>query len=270
MNKIDESPKLLTKVISNIRLYLHLSSVYIGLCVLVIMLAVWVLPTARMQVKQMYSAVVYSFNHSPFLSADVDVLTEDGELVQHQEVTEKTTAVKPGFFTRLLSHDHQKDVDVPEAQFYALRDSLVRKYKIAPAISEAIISKAFEQGKLHNLDPLLILAVIAIESRYNPFVQSSVGAQGLMQVMPDVHSDKFKNYSGSMKSALNPESNIEVGSIILRNCIRKRSTVDGGLACYVGASVPSRDGGYARKVQAERRRLALDSGMALRKNLGKD
>ena len=117
----------------------------------------------------------------------------------------------------------------------------------------------YKVGRDKQLDPLLLLAVIAIESRYNPLAESHVGAQGLMQVMTSVHQDKFDAVG---KNPLDPGANIMVGATILKDCINRRGSVDGGLACYVGATGPG-DNGYGAKVQAERRRLALASGIAL-------
>ena len=85
-----------------------------------------------------------------------------------------------------------------------------------------------------------------------------------MQVMTRVHQDKFDALadSGRKSTALDPVANIHVGTTILRDCIDRRGSVSAGLACYVGASGLD-DNGYGAKVQAERRRLALASGIAL-------
>src|SRR5690606_26615064 len=102
--------------------------------------------------------------------------------------------------------------------------------------------------------------VIAIESRYNPYAESHVGAQGLMQVMTQVHKDKFEVFTDGPIAALNPIANIRVGVQILYDCIKRRGSIESGLACYVGATGPS-DGGYGAKALAERRRIALASGI---------
>jgi len=80
--------------------------------------------------------------------------------------------------------------------------------------------------------------------------------------MTRVHQDKFDKLGDGMNNPLDPIANIRVGTTILRDCIDRRGSIDGGLACYVGATGPS-DGGYGAKVQAERRRLALAAGIAL-------
>lgn len=165
-------------------------------------------------------------------------------------------------FTRLLRKSIEGGgVDgITQAQERALRSYLARKYRIASSVAGVIISTAFILAKEMQLDPQLILAVIAIESRYNPYAESHVGAQGLMQVMTRVHKEKFDEFAEGTMAALHPIANMKVGTIILRDCIKRRGSIERGLACYVGATGPS-DGGYGAKVLAERRRIALASGI---------
>lgn len=165
-------------------------------------------------------------------------------------------------FTRALA-DSEEQFSIPgvtAAQAQALQSYIARKYKIAGNVAGALISTVFTVGRNMELDPQLLLAVIAIESRYNPFAESHMGAQGLMQVMTRVHTDKFAAFGEGPLAALHPLANIQVGSQILSDCIKRRGSLDGGLACYVGATGPS-DGGYGAKVKAERRRIALASGI---------
>lgn len=148
---------------------------------------------------------------------------------------------------------------VTQAQAHALRSYVARKYRIASSVAGALIRTAFDVGREQKLDPQLLLAVIAIESRYNPFVESAVGAQGLMQIMSSVHRAKLRP-SGGPAAAFDPVVNIRIGAQILADCIRRRGGLEGGLACYVGATGPG-DGGYGTRVLAERRRIALASGI---------
>ncbi|MFC4200850.1 lytic transglycosylase domain-containing protein [Candidimonas humi] len=178
----------------------------------------------------------------------------------------KVELVSPGYFSRALGVAAE-DLSIPhvsKAQAEALRSYIARKYQIAYNAAGVLIKTAFVVGKEQHLDPQLLLAVIAVESRYNPFAESHVGAQGLMQVMTNVHKDKFARFGGGLAAALNPIANIRVGSQILKDCIKRRGSVLGGLACYVGAS-GSNDGGYGAKVLAEQRRIALASGIPIEK-----
>ncbi|WP_304040722.1 lytic transglycosylase domain-containing protein, partial [Metallibacterium scheffleri] len=85
----------------------------------------------------------------------------------------------------------------------AVADWLARRYSIAPAAMRELVAGAWAAGHAEHLDPTLILAVMAVESSFNPYAQSSVGATGLMQVMAEVHRDKFAPYGGA-RASLDP------------------------------------------------------------------
>ena len=137
---------------------------------------------------------------------------------------------------------------------------LSKKYGVAPEPLSALVANAFEIGQKAKLDPTLILAIMAIESGFNPFAQSPVGAQGLMQVMTKIHHDKYENFGGRF-AAFDPVSNLRVGVKVLQECISRAGSIEGGLKYYVGAANLADDGGYASKVMAEHARLlAVMSG----------
>ena len=136
---------------------------------------------------------------------------------------------------------------------------LSKKYGVAPEPLSVLVSQAFEIGQKAKLDPTLILAIMAIESGFNPFAQSPVGAQGLMQVMTKVHSDKYQNFGGGF-AAFDPVTNLRVGVKVLQECITRAGSVEGGLKHYVGAANLTDDGGYAGKVLAEHARLTAVMG----------
>jgi len=143
--------------------------------------------------------------------------------------------------------------DLPKQQA-AVAYWLSRKYRVAPEPISALVAEAYEIGNRRKLDPMLILAVMAVESGFNPFAQSPVGAQGLMQVMTQVHSDKYENYGGTL-AAFDPLTNLRVGARVLDECIQRFGSIEGGLRAYVGAANLEDDGGYAAKVLAEHTRL---------------
>lgn len=131
---------------------------------------------------------------------------------------------------------------------------LSKRYRVAGDATNMLVSAAYLTAKEINLDPLLILAVMAIESRFNPFAESPVGAQGLMQVMSKVHHDKFAEMGGT-QAALNPVANIRVGSLILKEYVSRGGSVEAGLKRYVGAAEMETDEGYGAKVLGEYDRL---------------
>ena len=136
---------------------------------------------------------------------------------------------------------------------------LSKKYGVAPEPLSVLVAQAFEIGQKAKLDPNLILAIMAIESGFNPFAQSPVGAQGLMQVMTKIHSDKYQNFGGGF-AAFDPVTNLRVGVKVLQECITRAGSIEGGLKHYVGAANLADDGGYASKVMAEHARLTAVMG----------
>jgi len=131
---------------------------------------------------------------------------------------------------------------------------LSRRYKVAPEPISRLVQEAWTVGQRVGLDPTLILAVMAIESSFNPFAQSSVGAQGLMQVMTRVHDDKYGPYGGVL-AAFDPVTNLRVGAQVLKECIARAGSLEAGLRYYVGAANLVDDGGYVMKVLAEQTNL---------------
>jgi hypothetical protein len=136
----------------------------------------------------------------------------------------------------------------------AVANWLARRYKVAPEPVSRIVQEAWKLGERARLDPTLILAVMAIESSFNPFAQSPVGAQGLMQVMTRVHDDKYERFGGNL-AAFDPLTNLRVGVQVLRDCIAQAGSIEGGLKFYVGAANLPDDGGYAAKVLGEQSHL---------------
>ncbi|MPW09384.1 transglycosylase SLT domain-containing protein [Paraburkholderia sp. CNPSo 3155] len=145
---------------------------------------------------------------------------------------------------RVLVSSHEQDL---------VASYLARRYRVAQEPVSELVKAAFDTGREVGLDPLLLLSVMAIESGFNPYAESGVGAQGLMQVMSKVHSDKFR-YFGGQSAALDPLANIKVGALVLKDCIARGGSLPGGLRLYVGSSTQD-DGGYGAKVMAERGRL---------------
>jgi hypothetical protein len=130
---------------------------------------------------------------------------------------------------------------------------LSRKYRVAPEPLGALVAEAFQIGERARLDPTLILAIMAIESRFNPFAQSPVGAQGLMQVLTRVHTDKYESFGGKL-AAFDPLTNLRVGAKVLQDCIKRAGSIEGGLRLYVGA-VTTDGNWYVDRVIAEHLRI---------------
>jgi soluble lytic murein transglycosylase-like protein len=144
---------------------------------------------------------------------------------------------------------------LPDPQEQALVAYLSRRFFIAIEATEQVVGASFRAAREVGLDPLLVLAVIAVESRFNPVAESVVGAKGLMQIIPRYHREKLADRGGDA-AVLDPESNIYVGAKILQEYVHRMGSLEGGLQYYNGA-LGDETAGYAAKVMAERHRLEL-------------
>jgi hypothetical protein len=205
----------------------HNSFALIGLAVMFAVIAL----TARPELRQVGEVQLFSWLQTRQVALTGSI-NEIGAI-------ERATASNP--------------LDLPKQQA-AVAYWLSKKYKVAPEPISALVAEAYEIGIRIKLDPTLILAVMAVESGFNPFAQSPVGAQGLMQVMTKVHSDKYEDFGGKL-AAFDPLTNLRVGVRVLQECITRAGSMEGGLRYYVGAANLEDDGGYASKVMAEHARL---------------
>ena len=138
-------------------------------------------------------------------------------------------------------------------KYRVIANYLSRKYKVASDATEQLVSGAFDAGQQVGVDPLLILAVMAVESRFNPIAESVMGAKGLMQVIPRHHQDKLGEHGGA-DSVLDPMTNILVGARILKEYTRRAGSLEAGLQLYSGG-LSDTSGQYSQKVMAEMDRL---------------
>jgi len=128
-----------------------------------------------------------------------------------------------------------------------------RRFLVATQAADRMVGAAYRAARQVGLDPYLVLAVIAVESRFNPIAQSDMGAKGLMQIIPKYHRAKLSELGGE-EAVLDPEANIQVGARILQEYVHRRGTLEAGLQYYNGAAADG-TAQYAQKVMAERSRL---------------
>jgi len=143
--------------------------------------------------------------------------------------------------------------EAPDAAQQVLTAHLSKRFFIAAAATERMVAAAHRAAREVGLDPLLVLAVISIESRFNPIAESGMGAKGLMQIIPKYHLDKLRA-AGGEDMVFDPESNIHIGTRILQEYVYRTGTLEAGLQFYNGA-FRDNSAQYAHKVMAERERL---------------
>ena len=204
----------------------HNSLAMLGLAVAFVVIALTARPDLRQQAERHLMALLTERQEANMTLAEPDA-------------AQRATALNP------------TDLPKPQAD---LTHWLSRKYGVAPEPLAALVAAAHEIGPRVKLEPTLILAVMAVESGFNPFAQSPAGAQGLMQVMTRVHHQQYSAFGGKL-AAFDPVTNMRVGVRVLVACIERAGSLEGGLKFYVGAANLDSDGGYASKVLAEQARL---------------
>lgn len=124
-----------------------------------------------------------------------------------------------------------------------------------------------DAAQRHEVDPLLVNAVIRQESGFQANAVSKTGARGLMQLMPDTAR------SLGVNDAFNPRQNVEGGTTLLRQLIdRYHGQLDLALAAYnAGPAAVDKYGGvppfpetqaYVKNVLASYKEGALSASPA--------
>lgn len=179
-------------------------------------------------------------------SATLGWLSARQEARAEADGTQLLAAAEPDAIARATATDPRE----LSRQQAAVAHWLARRYHVAPEPVSRLVQEAWAVGGRAKVEPTLILAIMAIESGFNPFAQSAVGAQGLMQVMTRVHDDKYEAFGGTL-AAFDPLTNLKVGVQVLKECIQRGGSLEEGLRYYVGAANLAEDTGYATRVLAE-------------------
>ena len=132
-------------------------------------------------------------------------------------------------------------------------EAVAQRYRVSPEALQPIFAAAQGAARARNLDPLLLIAIIGIESGFNPYAQSPMGALGLMQVIPRFHLDKLPADAGK-QAFLDPATNVQVGARILQEAVRRQGGLMEGLQ-YYGGVIDDPDQAYANRVLAEKQRI---------------
>ncbi len=131
---------------------------------------------------------------------------------------------------------------------------VAKRYRVSESALQAALVRAQRSGRELGIDPLLIVAVMAIESSFNPLAESTVGAQGLMQVIPRFHMDKIGDDADDDAALFDPETNVRVGSLVIKEGMQRYGSLTRALQYYGGALKDSQ-ARYAKKVFTLQARL---------------
>jgi hypothetical protein len=186
------------------------------------------------------------------------ILTDHGSVGRFRPAPTQTEVVPTIPAAISANPDRQPVTDTAqmqaeEARYRALSQFVARRYLVSQDAAFDLVTLAHNAARQLQLDPLLIIAVIAVESRFNPIAESPAGAKGLMQIIPKFHGDKLEAFGGE-DAVFEPSTNIHVGARILKEYLRRTGHLGMALQMYAGALDDERDR-YTRKVMDERFRL---------------
>jgi|GEM_PF-1105851 len=154
--------------------------------------------------------------------------------------------------------DPVADDDGLSPEMLRVRDWISDTYRVSDEVLEPALMAAEDSAEEHGFDPLLIVAIMAVESSFNPRAVSNMGAQGLMQVIPRYHQDKIGKRRDKY-ALFDPELNVRVGTLVLQEGLQRYGSMQRALQYYNGA-LKDPKARYTRKVMALKKRLVDASG----------
>jgi hypothetical protein len=136
------------------------------------------------------------------------------------------TAAAPGTEGYVAPTDSAAQIEIQKVAYS------LRKYTNDTVLARRIASAIVVQGGKKNIDPALLVGVLLTEdAKLDPNAKSSVGARGLMQVMP-FHAGKWKGCTSADLFSI--DSNICHGTSILADLIKRSPNVARALQRYNG------------------------------------
>src|SRR5581483_2182594 len=121
------------------------------------------------------------------LAALICALTAAGISTYSNHHPAKTKNVQPLVAPTPDSHATAVRDRTEERHIRRLASAVAKRYRVADDATRQFVAIAYREARRNHLDPLLVLAVIAVESRFDPRAESDSGAMGLMQVIPRYH-----------------------------------------------------------------------------------
>jgi soluble lytic murein transglycosylase-like protein len=116
-------------------------------------------------------------------------------------------------------------------------------------LSKIIVRHALDK----KLDPKLVAAIIVVESNGNPLAISGSKSVGIMQI----HLPTWSNVVDfTEKNPFDPEVNIEIGTGILANYLKRSKDIESALVAYEGSHETADSDYLAKVMEVYRNRVA--------------
>jgi soluble lytic murein transglycosylase len=123
-----------------------------------------------------------------------------------------------------------------EAEIAGLRALLETRHTgLARSEVEQLAHTIVAEAQRNDLDPVLVMALIQVESRFDSFAASPVGALGLMQVLPstgeEIAAELGIPWHGP-QTLFDPLANVRIGTAYLRQLSQRYEHLPTALAAY--------------------------------------
>jgi hypothetical protein len=169
----------------------------------------WIIPALTLQllILGMFGASAYALiGKLEDLTQRTHSVTQEAEAWGNKTVALKTET--EGLKTEISNLRQYLASSSSEDVIYL--KTTILKPDIDPELARLIARNVHRYAQLYGRDSNLVLAMIAVESRFNPNAISPMGAVGLMQVMP-----QWKKVLGVTGDLADPETSIKYGLQIL-------------------------------------------------------
>lgn len=146
------------------------------------------------------------------------------------------------FYLLLDRFENEKLIHFQRTKIEQLEEKLkileiIEDFQVGMRPSERgeLVNVIYEQSEKYGYDPLLLLALINVESSFKKEAVSHMGAVGLMQMKPSVGSD-VANRRGiewaNRSNLYEPDYNVQLGSLYLFELILKFGDVKDAITAY--------------------------------------
>ncbi len=154
------------------------------------------------------------------------------------------------------------------------RELFVRMPPLDPFERRLLARTIVAEADAASIDPLLVLAVIEVESSFDPEALSERGAMGLMQLRAPTLRRELERAGLAPDYPNDPVANVQAGVRYLRRLLDAFGHQDVALMAYNAGpnrilaylregAIPDRFHGYPRRVSAELRRLRRSAVVAV-------
>ena len=106
-----------------------------------------------------------------------------------------------------------------------------KRYYVSKIYALQVVSVVYDTAARTHTDPMILLAIISVESRFNQHAMGTQGDIGLMQISPRWQQQLILEGGGEWP-AWEVESNILLGARVLKRCMNQTKDITHALACY--------------------------------------